>query len=128
MTQWRLRSKRGSSGKLLHPHRKKRRMDASRDFSPVTVGETKAKNLRGRGGNYKRVLKTANIANVMVKGKYMKAKIVTVKDNPANLQYSRRNIITKGAIIQTDSGMAKVTSRPGQHGIINAILIEEKKK
>jgi len=36
----------------------------------------------------------------------------------------RRNIITKGAVIKTEKGPARVTSRPGQHGIINAILLE----
>ncbi|RLF79472.1 30S ribosomal protein S8e, partial [Thermococci archaeon] len=44
---------------------------------------------------------------------------------PANRQYVRRNIITKGAIIQTEIGKAIVTSRPGQDGVVNAVLIKE---
>ena len=35
----------------------------------------------------------------------------------------RRNIINKGAIIDTGLGKAKVTSRPGQTGIVSAILL-----
>jgi len=43
----------------------------------------------------------------------------------------RRNIITKGAIIEVEGErLAKVTSRPGQHGVVNAVYtgIKEKKK
>jgi small subunit ribosomal protein S8e len=32
--------------------------------------------------------------------------------------------VTKGAIIQTEIGKARVTSRPGQSGAINAVLID----
>ena len=53
----------------------------------------------------------------------MKAKIEIVTANPANRHYVRRNIMTKGTIIKTDKGDARVTSRPGQDGVINAVLI-----
>ncbi|HDN05822.1 MAG TPA: 30S ribosomal protein S8e, partial [Candidatus Bathyarchaeota archaeon] len=46
--------------------------------------------------------------------------------NPANVDYDRRGVITKGAIIETSLGLARVTSRPGQNGVINAVLISEK--
>jgi small subunit ribosomal protein S8e len=65
----------------------------------------------------------ANVTNPKT-GKTAKATITTVTGNPANINYVRRNIITKGAIIQTSAGKARVTSRPGQHGAINAVLIE----
>ncbi len=45
-------------------------------------------------------------------------------ENPANPNYVQRNIITKGAIIKTSAGNAKVTSRPGQDGTINAVLVK----
>ncbi|MCE4622698.1 MAG: 30S ribosomal protein S8e, partial [Desulfurococcales archaeon] len=35
-------------------------------------------------------------------------------------------IIVKGAIIETTEGKAIVTSRPGQDGVVNAVLIKEK--
>ena len=41
--------------------------------------------------------------------------------------YVRRNIITKGAIVKTEAGLVKITSRPGQDGTLNGILVEEKK-
>ncbi|RLF82243.1 30S ribosomal protein S8e, partial [Thermococci archaeon] len=54
-----------------------------------------------------------------------KVKIISVVENPANRQYVRRNIVTKGAIVQTEIGKALVTSRPGQDGIVNAVLLKE---
>ncbi|MGA8914354.1 MAG: 30S ribosomal protein S8e, partial [Nitrososphaeraceae archaeon] len=44
--------------------------------------------------------------------------------NPTNKDFERRGVVTKGAIIDTDLGSARVVSRPGQHGIVNAILIK----
>ncbi len=56
---------------------------------------------------------------------YSKTAIKTITDNPANRNFVRRNIITKGAILETEKGKAKVTSRPGQTGTVNAVLISE---
>ena len=64
----------------------------------------------------------ANIADPK-SGTTKTAKIITVRKNPANPFYARRNITTKGAIIETELGDAVVTSRPGQDGIVNAVLI-----
>jgi small subunit ribosomal protein S8e len=49
--------------------------------------------------------------------------IVRVVKNLANIDYDRRGVITKGAIIETALGPARVTSRPGQDGVINAVLV-----
>ena len=35
----------------------------------------------------------------------------------------RRNIITKGSIVETKLGKAKVTCRPGQEGSVNGVLL-----
>jgi small subunit ribosomal protein S8e len=55
-------------------------------------------------------------------GKTEKVEIVRVVRNPANVDYNRRGVITKGTIIETPLGTARITSRPGQDGIVNAIL------
>jgi small subunit ribosomal protein S8e len=47
-----------------------------------------------------------------------------VEKNTANPNYVRRNLLTKGAIIKTELGSARIVSRPGQDGIINALLLE----
>jgi small subunit ribosomal protein S8e len=46
--------------------------------------------------------------------------------NPANVDYDRRGVITRGTIIETSLGVARVTSRPGQDGTVNAILVPKK--
>ena len=53
-----------------------------------------------------------------------KVKILTVKENSANPNFVQRNIINRGAMIQTEIGLAKVTSRPGQDGAVNAVLVK----
>jgi small subunit ribosomal protein S8e len=55
--------------------------------------------------------------------KTTKTEIVTVVENSANVHYVRRNIMNKGAIINTKIGKAQITSRPGQSGVINAVLL-----
>jgi len=57
-------------------------------------------------------------------GKTSKADIDTVELNGANRNYVRRNIITKGAVVQTT--LASESHQPtGQDGSINAILLAE---
>ncbi len=86
------------------------------------------KTLRQRtiGGNHKVRMFSGNVANVYNPStkKCVQSKIITIKDNTANRNFIRRNIMTKGGIIQTELGLAKITSRPGQEGTINAILIK----
>lgn len=79
---------------------------------------------RKRGGKQKIVALYAGYANVvMPDGKIRKAKIKTVLDSPNNPNYKRMNIITKGVIIETEVGKAKVTNRPGQDGVVNAKIV-----
>jgi len=70
-------------------------------------------------------LLTSDIAYVIDPNtnKTTKTEIVTVVENSANIHYVRRNIMNKGAIINTKLGKAKITSRPGQSGIITAVLL-----
>lgn len=91
------------------------------------VGKQGAKQFRVRGGTIKTVLLTADTVNVFdpKTKKFEKLKIETIIDNPANRHFIRRNILTKGAIIKTEKGNARVTNRPGQEGMINAVLIEK---
>ena len=81
--------------------------------------------MRGVGNNEKRALlsiDTANVYNPKEK-KYEQLKIETILENPANRHFVRRNIMTKGTIIKTEKGKARITNRPGQEGVVNAILI-----
>lgn len=120
--------KRKTSGGRKRPHRKKREFEKGSFPTETTLGKLKKKASRGRGGNIKVRLMGATHANVSdpSSGKTEKVEILRVAENPANMDYNRRGVITKGTIIETPLGTARVTSRPGQDGIVNAILIPEK--
>lgn len=78
---------------------------------------------RGRGASIKVKIKRAVMANVKSKdGKIMKTKILGVVQSH-NPDFVRQNIITKGAILNTDLGKVIVTNRVGQDGIVNGILL-----
>ena len=62
----------------------------------------------------------------MIGGKAKKTKIERVIENPASRHFVRQNVISRGAIIQTPEGLAKVTSRPTQDGVVNAVLVKGK--
>ncbi|MFX1485727.1 MAG: 30S ribosomal protein S8e [Promethearchaeota archaeon] len=127
MGRWQGRSTRKASGARLRPHRKKRLFELGRESAETLPGESKRKKVRSRGGNIKMKLLRGQYANITdpEDGKTQKVRIINVISNPATVDYQRRGVITKGATINTDIGKAKVTSRPGQHGIINAVLITE---
>ena len=120
-------SKRKLTGGRLISNRGKRKYELGREAGEPNVDVTRKKMIKTRGGNSKIRLLRCDIACVAdpKTGKSKTAKIVSVNDNSANLNYIRRNIITKGAIIKTELGDARVTSRPGQDGIVNAILVAE---
>ena len=90
------------------------------------IGKLKKRSLRTRGGIIKTRTLYSDVANVYdpKSKKYVKAKIETVIESPSDRNFIRRNIMTKGAIIKTDKGNARITNRPGQEGSINAILIK----
>jgi len=81
---------------------------------------------KGRGGNLKVRLKKASRAVVIDRGenKVRVEKILRVLETPSNKEYARRGIITKGTVIEVESGKAVVISRPGQDGVVNAILLK----
>ena len=81
---------------------------------------------RVRGNNQKTALKTIDFVNLATgEAKVKKTKIIKVLENATNNDYKRRGIITKGAILETAEGKCRVVSKPGQLGIVNAILLKE---
>jgi len=123
---WQGRSRRKATGGRYRPLRKKRKFEIGREQQFAFLGTQKVKLYRTRGRNQKvRILK-AEFANVTdpKTGKTSRSKIVTVKENSSNPHFVTRNIVTRGAVILTDAGLAKVHSRPGQDGVVNAVLVE----
>ena len=126
MAKWQGRSlKKGSSGRIW-PSRKKRKYELGRESADTKIGEKKKKEISARGDTSKSKLLSIDTVNVTdtETGKSAKTKINTVLENPADPHLARRNIITKGAIIETEVGKVKITSRPGQEGVLNGVLIE----
>lgn len=116
------------SGGKKRRHRKKRKYELGRPPTDTRVSDRDIRKvIRVRGGNVKVRIRAAAYANIVVPNgnRVVKAKILGVIESPANPEYARRGIITKGALIRTEVGLAKVTSRPGQDGVVNAILIRK---
>jgi len=108
-------------------NRKKRRFEKGFFPAETALGKTKSKTMRKHGGNEKRRLLSVNEANISdASGKTQKVEITRVIKNPANVDYDRRGVITKGTMIATPLGTARVTSRPGQDGKVNAVLVKQK--
>jgi len=124
--QWQAESVRKVTGGRRRPAQKKRRAEIGGAPADTHIGETRTRIIRTFGGNFLVMALRANYANVTnpKNGETRKVKIETVEKNTANPNYVRRNLLTKGAIIKTELGSARITSRPGQDGIINALLLE----
>ncbi|MGE0792938.1 MAG: 30S ribosomal protein S8e [Candidatus Woesearchaeota archaeon] len=121
-----LRSNRKATGGRYKKPKVKRMARFGRLSTNPKIGETKSKTIKTIGGNVKNKLLMANKANVYdAKTKtYEVLDIKTAVENKANVQFVRRNILTKGTVIETAKGKAKITSRPGQNTVVNAVLVE----
>ena len=122
--------KRKLTGGRKRAYRSKKKYEQGGYPAETILGEPKRKTSRGLGGNTKvRALsdKYASVTDPKT-GKTQKTEITRVVRNAANVDYNRRGVITKGAEIETALGLAKVTSRPGNDGIINGVLITGKEK
>ena len=119
------KSTRSPSGARRVANRGKRKSELGRESAETRLSERNLRKIRTRGGNEKLRLAADNKINVVdTKGKAHTVEILNVIENSANPNYVRRNIITKGAIVETELGNAKVTSRPGQDGVINGVILE----
>lgn len=124
--RWQGNSRRKVTGGKVIAARGKRKFEMGRESAETRISEVKRKNIPTMGGNRKVRLLQCDIANVTnpKDGKTVSTTIETVVDNIANKHYVRRNILTKGSVIRTALGTARITSRPGQDGVVNAVLIE----
>ncbi|ESS05232.1 MAG: SSU ribosomal protein S8E [uncultured archaeon A07HB70] len=113
-----------TGGRRVRP-RKKKRHQLGRDPTETTVDEPRLRTVDARGGTAKTRALSTNVAQVADGGETTEATVEDVVENPANPNYVRRNIVTKGAVVETSAGRARVTSRPGQTGQVNAVLVEE---
>lgn len=128
MAFWHGELGRKKTGGKINLQRKKRKYELGRLPTLTTVGKNVIRKVRMKGGSEKVrafSIESANVLDPKTK-KFHKVKILDVIENPANPDYARRNVITRGAIVQTEIGKARITSRPSQHGVVNALKFEEK--
>jgi small subunit ribosomal protein S8e len=106
--------------------RGRRKYEIDRYPNEATIGPIDIVSRKVRGRNTKAAFKTIDFANITdpASNKTIKAKILRVTKNTANKDYERRGVLSKGAVLETESGPARVLSRPGQHGTVNAIAIK----
>ncbi|MEM4247464.1 MAG: 30S ribosomal protein S8e [Candidatus Woesearchaeota archaeon] len=115
------------SGGRCYPHRGKRRFEIGElpiathieSSTKIITKQTKSRRL------VKAKVQTADHVNLFdPKTKtFSQAKVVAVVECPANRHYVRRNVMVKGAVVKTEKGIARITSRPGQDGTVNAVLV-----
>ncbi|MCL5672537.1 MAG: 30S ribosomal protein S8e [Nitrososphaerota archaeon] len=120
-------TKRKSTGGRSRPHRGRRAYEKDGYAIEPLVGEASTRASRRRGGSISTGVIFADSANVSdSSGKSTKSKILRVKKSPANRDYERRGVITRGAVLDTEAGEAVVTSRPTADGVVNAVLLSKK--
>ena len=114
------------TGGRRHPLRIRRKYETDRYPNEAINGAQTTITRRVRGNNYKTALKSIDFVNLATKdSKVKKVKITKVLENATNNDYRRRGIITKGAVLETSEGKCRVVSKPGQNGIVNAVLLKD---
>ena len=113
------------TGGRRHPLKTRQKFQTDRYPNEALIGDQETSTRKTRGNNRKTGLKTVRHVNLVLSdAKIKRSKIVKVLENKTNNDYQRRGIITKGAILETEDGKCRVISRPGQCGIINAVLVK----
>jgi small subunit ribosomal protein S8e len=120
-------TKRKKTGGKKRAYRSHRIKEQGRQPVETLFGETKRKKVNGLSRISKVKLVKAEYVNIsnLETGKTERLKILDVVRNPANADYNRRGVITKGTIVRTEKGLAKIVSRPGQEGSLSAVVYEE---
>ena len=112
------------TGGRRHPLRSRRKYEMDRFPNEAIIGEQITITRKVRGKNVKTSIKTIDSVNLAIDSKIKRVKIIKVLENSTNNDYRRRGIISKGAVLETESGKCRVVSRPGQDGTVNAILVK----
>jgi small subunit ribosomal protein S8e len=130
MARWHGISRRKSSGgRLKRPsrYRGKRRTEIASEKQHSLIGKPNRKVYRKRSGLQTVRILADEVINVNdpSTGETKRATLESVLENSADANYVRRNIMTKGAVVQTDLGSVRITSRPGRAGVLNGVLLDE---
>lgn len=129
MTQWNIDKGKKITGGKINLNSKKKKYQRGSQPTYTIVGNLKKRTDRRRFGLNKLRIVSADFVNVLnpKTKKAKKMKVIDVVEHADNPHYTRRGIITKGCVVKTEAGLVKITSRPSQHGVVNGILLEERK-
>ena len=129
MAVWHGEKGKKPTGGLIHLARKKRKYELGSQPVHTKIGKEDKKVVRMKGGSLKIKIHSAEFVNVLDPSTktFKKVKILDILENKANPHYVRMKILTKGAVVKTEIGNARVTSRPSQHGVVNAVVLEKEK-
>ena len=125
MARSQFKSKRKVSGGRYKSTQSKKKSELAGFPAMTKLSENqKVKSVRVIGGNKKLKILANNKINVTdKKGKTSKTEMINVTENSANPNLVRRNVLTKGTVVETKLGKVKITSRPGQEGTVNGKLL-----
>ena len=120
-------TKRKKTGGKKRAYRTKRIYEHGSQPVETLQGEAQRKAVAGIASTSKIKLVRADHVNVSnpETGKTQRLEILDVVSNPAKADYNRRGVITKGTIVRTENGLARIVSRPGQEGSLSAVVVEE---
>jgi small subunit ribosomal protein S8e len=119
-----MRIGRKRTGGKYQANKKKKMYEKPGQGRITKLGDEKRKSKKTMGGNQKVFLLKAKSINLQENGKMQKAEIKNVLETPSNRFFARQNILTRGTIVETSKGKAKITNRPTQEGVVNGILIK----
>ena len=119
-----MRTGRKKTGGKYQRSRKKKLYEKPGQKRITKLGEERRKSKKVTGGNRRVYLLKAKSINLKIENKTVKSEIKNVVETPSNRFLARQNILTKGTIVKTDKGRAKITNRPTQEGVVNRILIK----
>jgi small subunit ribosomal protein S8e len=132
MVIWHGEKGRKKTGGKIHIARKKRKYELGSLPMLTKIGKEKRKIADTKGGGYKVKASSVEFVNVLdpATNEIKRVKILHILENKANPHFVRRGIITKGTVVKTEIGNVRITSRPSQHGVVNAIALttDEKKR
>ena len=125
MTIWHGEKGKKFTGGKINLMRKKRKYELGNMPTFTKTGKQIVRKIMTKGGGEKLRAFSVEFVNVIdpASQSAKRVKILDVIENSANSNFSRRKVITRGAIVQTELGKARIISRPGQHGVANAILL-----
>ncbi len=116
-------TKRKVTGGKRIAYRGRKKMERKSQPRVAKIGKSEVLTRRARGGNIIHYVISAEKISISTNEGTKNVKLLSLASNPSNRDYERRGIITRGAIVMTEAGRAKVTSKPSKNGTLSGVLL-----